>query len=90
MPRISKKILAEQLKQLENDSMITRTVKGSKAPFEVTYTLTEKGVELRRLMDDMLEWGVRNLADTISKQLLDEHTSKVSLSELLKIKNPKI
>jgi DNA-binding HxlR family transcriptional regulator len=50
MPRISKKVLTNQLRELEQDNLIHRDVQVASAPQIVIYTLTSKGVSLRRLM----------------------------------------
>lgn len=61
MPKISKKVLTEQLRELENDDLIERNVYEAKAPQMVVYNLTEKGVSLRKLIDEMIGWGMVNL-----------------------------
>jgi DNA-binding HxlR family transcriptional regulator len=76
MPAISKKILAEQLRELEADELIARQVHGKKAPYVVTYTLTKKGVSLRALMDEMLDWGLNYLVDENDKKMMEEFLAK--------------
>ena len=61
MPSISKKVLAEQLRELEADNLITREVVEAKHPQIVFYHLTEKGKSLRKLIDEMINWGLLNL-----------------------------
>lgn len=58
MPRISKKILAEQLKDLEADRLITREEIKSKEPKIVIYSLTSKGESLRKLIDTIIQWSL--------------------------------
>ena len=58
MPRISKKVLTNQLRELERDSLIHRDVQVASAPQVVVYSLTPKGVSLRRLIDEMIDWGL--------------------------------
>lgn len=86
MPRISKKVLTEQLRELESDKLITRTVKGTKAPFEVTYSLTEGGASLRKLLDDMLSWGMEYYKDEIDEAWLTDHHSKLPVNLFLQRK----
>lgn len=61
MPKISKKVLTSQLRELEQDNLITREVVELKHPQIVIYHLTEKGLSLRRLIDEMIQWGIINL-----------------------------
>lgn len=76
IPRISKKILTEQLRELESDHLISRMVEGKKAPFIVTYSLTDRGVSLRKLMDDMVDWGMIHLWEEYYEEMIKEHNSK--------------
>lgn len=61
MPLISKKVLTCQLRELELDGLIIREVVEAKHPQVVVYHLTEKGMALRKLIDDMISWGLINL-----------------------------
>ncbi|WP_313000298.1 winged helix-turn-helix transcriptional regulator [Chryseobacterium gleum] len=56
MPRVSKKVLAEQLKQLEKDLIIERTEVYNFPP-EVYYKLTEKGQKLGPILSELHSWG---------------------------------
>lgn len=58
MPKISKKVLTNQLRELEKDELIVRHVHEVLAPQVITYTLTAKGTSIRRLIDDMIQWGL--------------------------------
>ena len=73
MPRVSKKVLTEQLRELENDELISRTIEGNKAPYIVTYSLTEKGASLRKLIDSMIDWGMNNFGEDYSQAAIEEH-----------------
>ncbi len=81
MPRISKKILAEQLRELEADGLIIRDVIINKAPQEVLYHLTAKGTSLRLLIDQIFEWGTTHM--------LDESAQKSARSMMLP-ENPEL
>ena len=61
MPRISKKVLANQLRELEEDSLIIREVVEIKHPQIIVYHLTERGLSLRILIDEMIRWGIHHL-----------------------------
>lgn len=62
----SPKTLTQQLKQLEQDGLITRTVY-PEIPPRVEYALSEKGVSLIPLLDAICDWG---LATTPRNQLM--------------------
>ena len=57
IPSISNKVLTEQLRELEEDQIIKRTVMSDQIPVKVTYGLTEKGKELTPIIDLMARWG---------------------------------
>jgi len=83
MPKISKKILTEQLRELEDDKLILRQVQGRKAPYIVTYTLSERGVALRKLMDDMISWGMIHFKDDYSNALIEEYNFKPPVNKFV-------
>jgi len=56
IPGISRKILTEQLKELEQQGLITRT-EFKELPPRVVYELSTKGQSLKPLMDAMSNWG---------------------------------
>jgi DNA-binding HxlR family transcriptional regulator len=60
MPFISTKMLSQQLKELEKDKMITRTVYAEK-PLRVEYSLAEKGQSVLPILEDLYNWGEKHL-----------------------------
>lgn len=56
MPKITQKMLTQQLRELEQDGVITRTV-FNQVPPKVVYELSELGESLRPIIDQMCEWG---------------------------------
>jgi len=56
IPAISQKMLAQQLRQLEADGMVSRTVY-PQVPPKVEYRLTEWGQALCPALDAMLKWA---------------------------------
>jgi len=77
MPRISKKVLTNQLRELERDNLISRHVVEARHPQVVTYHLTQKGLSLRVLIDEMIQWGLLNLdIPDATLSLLTEHYSQ--------------
>jgi DNA-binding HxlR family transcriptional regulator len=56
LPRISDKVLADQLRQLESDGVIARQVTPSVPP-QVTYSLNHEGEKLVPLLESLCTWG---------------------------------
>lgn len=56
-PIITERTLSLQLKELEADGLIKRTVYTSKPPLRVDYELTEFGKTLIPLLNALSEWG---------------------------------
>ena len=67
LPEISKKMLSKNLKELEEDDLITRTVYPTVPP-KVEYRLTEHGKELEDIIDSLHKWGLRH-QQPLSKKL---------------------
>lgn len=57
IPSISNKVLTEQLRELEEDGIIHRTVLTDRIPVNVEYSLSEKGKELVPIINLMEKWG---------------------------------
>ncbi|WP_235941538.1 winged helix-turn-helix transcriptional regulator [Paenibacillus puerhi] len=55
---ITQKMLSQQLKELEADGLILRTV-FPEVPAKVVYELTKNGWSLRTVLDPLCEWGKR-------------------------------
>lgn len=53
---VSQKVLTSQLRQMEENELITRTVY-PEVPPRVEYTLTELGYSLKPILDAMWTWG---------------------------------
>ncbi|CAM3021037.1 transcriptional regulator [Chryseobacterium flavum] len=56
MPRVSKKVLSEQLKQLEENDIIQR-IEVYNFPPEVYYTLTDRARKLGPILNALHNWG---------------------------------
>ena len=54
---ISKKVLTENLRALEDDGIIARTVYPDEIPLKVEYALSEIGETLRPIFDVLTDWG---------------------------------
>jgi DNA-binding HxlR family transcriptional regulator len=75
LPNISEKMLSQQLKELERDNLIEKTVLSLK-PYRVEYFLTIKGQSLSPLYDFMSKWGIAYLKDNGIEYIQDQHLYK--------------
>lgn len=57
IPTITEMTLSLQLKQLEQDGLITRQVFGEKPPIKVVYGLSSKGREVSPVLDALCLWA---------------------------------
>ena len=64
LPSISEKMLVKQLRELESDGIITRTVYPVVPP-KVEYSLTEAGEKLLVVLKILGFWGIKYLDDEI-------------------------
>jgi len=64
---ISGKALSNNLKELEEDGIVERTVV-SERPFRVKYSLTDQGHELEEMIVAMREWGSSHLEPDAGKR----------------------
>ena len=60
LPAISKKVLTQQLKELERDGLIMRKQYKGLRP-RVEYSLTELGKSLSSVLEEMASWGKENV-----------------------------
>jgi DNA-binding HxlR family transcriptional regulator len=58
IPIISRKVLTEQLKELEGDGLVERTAY-SELPPRVEYKLTEKGLAFLPILEDIKQWNIK-------------------------------
>jgi DNA-binding HxlR family transcriptional regulator len=65
-PRLTQKMLAQQLKELEADGLVHRE-SYNQVPPKVEYSLTERGRALLPIMDAMIEWG-RDYLETAGRR----------------------
>ena len=59
LKNIADKTLSQNLKELETDDLIVRTVY-PQIPPKVEYSLTERGHSLVRVLDKLCDWGIEN------------------------------
>jgi DNA-binding HxlR family transcriptional regulator len=56
IPPVSQKMLTQQLRELEADGIVTRTVYPDVPP-KVEYALSARGQTLRSVLDSLYAWG---------------------------------
>lgn len=67
IPSISRKVLTEQLKELEADGLISRT-QYKEIPPRVEYSLTELGKSLSPILNEMAVWGKEKVLDSLIQE----------------------
>lgn len=75
LPGVSEKMLSQQLKQLEADRLISKSVLSLK-PYRVEYALTEPGKSLAPLLSFLSSWGIAFLKQNGIDYLKDQHLYK--------------
>jgi len=66
IPNISAKVLTQQLKDMEKDGIIIRSV-FAEIPPKVEYSLSKKGRSMLKILKEMAIWGLENDTDHSSK-----------------------
>ncbi len=66
MPKATDKMLAQQLRELEKDGLIHRTVYPVVPP-KTEYSLTEQGRTLAPILDALCDWGEHYLLESKNK-----------------------
>lgn len=56
IPGISQRVLTDNLRSMEHDGIVTRTVY-PEVPVKVEYALSELGASMKPIIDSMSEWG---------------------------------
>lgn len=59
IPKITSKVLAKELKDLEQHQLIKRTVYND-YPVVIEYTLTDYAMTLEKVMNELHSWGVNH------------------------------
>jgi DNA-binding HxlR family transcriptional regulator len=70
VPMISKKVLTQQLKQLELDGLISRK-QYNEIPPRVEYSLTDFGKSVLPILDRICEWGKQFVPDKPLKEEME-------------------
>jgi len=67
IPGITDKMLSKELRDLEANDLVKRTVHDS-VPVVVEYSMTEYGKTLQKLIDELQAWGMKHRKRIIRKQ----------------------
>lgn len=62
IPGITKQMLTKQLRELEGDKLVTRTVY-AEVPPRVDYALTDRGRSVLPIIGEMKAWGEQEMAN---------------------------
>ena len=65
---ISAKMLSSELKDLEINQLVTRTVLSTQ-PITVEYQLTDYGQTLKKIIEHLAEWGIQHRKQITGKVL---------------------
>ena len=66
IPKITPRMLSKELKDLEVNDIVTRTVYDT-IPVTVEYELTKSGNSLNTVLDAMIAWGIQHRITVIGK-----------------------
>ena len=66
IPNITPRMLSKELKELELNGIVIRTVKNT-IPVKIEYSLSESAKELESILIPLIEWGIRHRAKQIGK-----------------------
>ena len=58
-PSLSDQILGKRLNELLHEEMIHKHTIREKAPKSIHYIITEKGIELLEIIDELHKWGLK-------------------------------
>jgi len=58
VPGLSDRLLSQRLRELEDEGLVEREVEAG-TPVRVTYSLSEKGAELRPAISELKQWAKR-------------------------------
>jgi DNA-binding HxlR family transcriptional regulator len=72
IPNISRKMLSEHLRELENDDLIFRNQFDKKLQ-RVEYGLSDKGKSLLPILNQLQDWGMDHIPDVLTiREMIDE------------------
>jgi DNA-binding HxlR family transcriptional regulator len=75
VPGLSDRLLAERLRELEAEGIVTRTVIPA-MPVRVEYHLTEKGLALDAVMSAVASWSEQWVDNAVAQAACDAHEAR--------------
>lgn len=66
IPKLSTKVLAKELKELEVNKLIKRTIVDD-FPVRIEYTITEHAKTLQKVIEALQEWGLNHRREILGK-----------------------
>lgn len=75
LPRVSEKMLMQQLKELQRDKLIEKNILTLK-PYRVEYFLSDQGKSLSPLFEFLSKWGIDYLKRHNIEYIRDQHLYK--------------
>ena len=81
LPGISRKLLADRLRELERDGIITRTELAPPVARQV-YELTDDGRDLAAALTPLLKWGVRRLGERQAEESFHPRWAAMAMATL--------
>ena len=79
MPSITQRMLTRQLREMENDKLIIRTVYPVVPP-KVEYEMSDLGLSLENVLYELRDWGRKH-----AKSVLESSESKVKIDEQFRV-----
>jgi len=67
IPKITPRMLSKELRDLEVNGIVTRTVFDT-IPVTVVYELTQSGESFRRVLDVMVDWGMQHRETVLAEE----------------------
>lgn len=67
IPKITPRMLSKELRDLEINGMVTRTVYDT-FPVTIEYEFTESGKSFKKVIDSMIEWGVEHRKNVLKAE----------------------
>ena len=67
IPDVSQKMLTSTLRELEADDLVVRKIYPESPP-HVEYYLTERGLSLIPLLNQLVEWSLSNMKDILNSR----------------------
>lgn len=71
---ITERVLTLQLKELEQDGLITKVIYKEKSPKIVEYRISDKGEILKGVLTELFLWGKANRAIDLGIEIKDDNS----------------